>query len=106
MGAAAAICASAFQAQRVGAPGYRATLVLRRPLGHRRRLSREGKRTVQDPPHLDDRRSRKGRSPGHRKQSGEIRPRRSEEHTSELQSLMRNSYAVFCLKTKKIADYI
>src|SRR3546814_7845896 len=27
---------------------------------------------------------------------------RSEEHTSELQSLMRNSYAVFCLKKKKI----
>src|SRR3546814_5831687 len=26
--------------------------------------------------------------------------RRSEEHTSELQSLMRNSYAVFCLKNK------
>src|SRR3546814_7501373 len=26
--------------------------------------------------------------------------RRSEEHTSELQSLMRTSYAVFCLKTK------
>src|SRR3546814_10700764 len=26
---------------------------------------------------------------------------RSEEHTSELQSLIRNSYAVFCLKTKK-----
>src|SRR3546814_8067948 len=29
------------------------------------------------------------------------RPDRSEEHTSELQSLMRISYAVFCLKTKK-----
>src|SRR3546814_2446049 len=29
------------------------------------------------------------------------RGRRSEEHTSELQSLMRNSYAVFCLKKKK-----
>src|SRR3546814_3991252 len=29
-----------------------------------------------------------------------LRPRRSEEHTSELQSLMRISYAVFCL-TKK-----
>src|SRR3546814_1114071 len=28
------------------------------------------------------------------------RPRRSEEHTSELQSLMRISYAVFCLKKK------
>src|SRR3546814_4590143 len=27
--------------------------------------------------------------------------RRSEEHTSELQSLMRISYSVFCLKTKK-----
>src|SRR3546814_1917674 len=27
---------------------------------------------------------------------------RSEEHTSELQSLMRNSYAVFCLKNKII----
>src|SRR3546814_8208127 len=29
-----------------------------------------------------------------------IDPQRSEEHTSELQSLMRNSYAVFCLKKK------
>src|SRR3546814_6704509 len=29
-------------------------------------------------------------------------PQRSEEHTSELQSLMRISYAVFCLKTQKI----
>src|SRR3546814_10856306 len=29
------------------------------------------------------------------------RGRRSEEHTSELQSLMRISYAVFCLKKKK-----
>src|SRR3546814_8425329 len=28
--------------------------------------------------------------------------RRSEEHTSELQSLMRSSYAVFCLKKKKL----
>src|SRR3546814_2552751 len=29
---------------------------------------------------------------------------RSEEHTSELQSLMRISYAVFCLKKKKQAE--
>src|SRR3546814_6025018 len=29
---------------------------------------------------------------------------RSEEHTSELQSLMRISYAVFCLKKKKTMD--
>src|SRR3546814_7695707 len=31
---------------------------------------------------------------------------RSEEHTSELQSLMRNSYAVFCLKKKTITKPI
>src|SRR3546814_9280226 len=31
---------------------------------------------------------------------------RSEEHTSELQSLMRISYAVFCLKNKKNTMYI
>src|SRR3546814_10295622 len=33
--------------------------------------------------------------------SRSARPLRSEEHTSELQSLMRISYAVFCLKKKK-----
>src|SRR3546814_1830728 len=33
---------------------------------------------------------------------GQFIDRRSEEHTSELQSLMRISYAVFCLKNKKI----
>src|SRR3546814_4592568 len=41
-------------------------------------------------PHAADRLFR-----GHRQRT------RSEEHTSELQSLMRNSYAVFCLKKKK-----
>src|SRR3546814_14176082 len=59
-------------------------------------------------------------SPRHRRRRGGVRPaadhlpadrapargsvpgaRRSEEHTSELQSLMRISYAVFCLKKKK-----
>src|SRR3546814_3172490 len=30
---------------------------------------------------------------------------RSEEHTSELQSLMRHSYAVFCLKKKKYTQH-
>src|SRR3546814_8464069 len=34
--------------------------------------------------------------------SSHLTPRRSEEHTSELQSLMRISYAVFCLKKKNI----
>src|SRR3546814_2894411 len=32
--------------------------------------------------------------------------RRSEEHTSELQSLIRTSYAVFCLKKKNIIQTI
>src|SRR3546814_10961786 len=59
---------------------------------------------------------RKARSPAFRRRRSEHRPPascrdrkccgpatgpRSEEHTSELQSLMRTSYAVFCLKKKK-----
>src|SRR3546814_9261520 len=35
---------------------------------------------------------------------GELRYYRSEEHTSELQSLMRISYAVFCFKKKILTD--
>src|SRR3546814_4335020 len=35
------------------------------------------------------------------RQAGHLDQVRSEEHTSELQSLMRISYAVFCLKKKK-----
>src|SRR3546814_3972555 len=35
------------------------------------------------------------------RQGRELHAVRSEEHTSELQSLMRISYAVFCLKKKK-----
>src|SRR3546814_8061673 len=54
--------------------------------------------------HRDDRR---GLAEGHRDlqgqgAGGDRQALRSEEHTSELQSLMRNSYAVFCLKKKKI----
>src|SRR3546814_4658103 len=47
------------------------------------------------------------RAPGHRGGADdhvdalEVFAQRSEEHTSELQSLMRISYAVFCLKKKK-----
>src|SRR3546814_5021727 len=39
-----------------------------------------------------------------RDQCNARRRARSEEHTSELQSLMRISYAVFCLKKKKITN--
>src|SRR3546814_6168990 len=50
-------------------------------------------------------RSSQARAPGpstsyFAKDDSSSRPTRSEEHTSELQSLMRISYAVFCLKTK------
>src|SRR3546814_7492684 len=58
---------------------------------------------------------RRNRRPGHARDERAVRSdrrgirhrdhrsvgRRSEEHTSELQSLMRISYAVFCLKTKR-----
>src|SRR3546814_1667594 len=37
----------------------------------------------------------------HREWEAKLSAARSEEHTSELQSLMRISYAVFCLKKKK-----
>src|SRR3546814_3137824 len=56
---------------------------------------------------------RRGRSPSARRldQAPPVGPDppRSEEHTSELQSLMRISYAVFCLKKKKTiprSDYL
>src|SRR3546814_11256878 len=54
--------------------------------GHRRHR-REGRRAHPRP----------GGGDGQGKRHGD----RSEEHTSELQSLMRISYAVFCLKKKK-----
>src|SRR3546814_964934 len=49
----------------------------------------------QSMPEPDSRPLRRGRESG-----------RSEEHTSELQSLMRISYAVFCLKKKKITHQV
>src|SRR3546814_7749873 len=36
---------------------------------------------------------------------GIIEAKRSEEHTSELQSIMRTSYAVFCLKKKQVYSH-
>src|SRR3546814_5496798 len=47
----------------------------------------------------ESRRSRSAGSSG-RPPTADIYTQRSEEHTSELQSLMRISYAVFCLKKK------
>src|SRR3546814_7616871 len=45
--------------------------------------------------------TRQGFGEGRRVDLWSLNPWRSEEHTSELQSLMRISYAVFCLKKKR-----
>src|SRR3546814_5166222 len=62
-------------------------------------------------PHAHSARSRHASDDGHpthektlRAVLGGLLEQRSEEHTSELQSLMRISYAVFCLKKKKTRD--
>src|SRR3546814_8312192 len=49
---------------------------------------------------------RAGPPPGSAPSPGPPGGRRSEEHTSELQSLMRCSYAVYCLKKKKRKDIV
>src|SRR3546814_4376714 len=69
------------------------------PVGDRRRRAFHGRLLLREV----RRRRRPGTAaarPGSRPD-----PQRSEEHTSELQSLMRISYAVFCLKKKKKNTY-
>src|SRR3546814_8096075 len=87
-------------------------------MGSARRAYRSGfvesaAETLRGPQHLAGIRAAGGRAaPGRRNpQPGNqrrLRRRRgtlrSEEHTSELQSLMRISYAVFCLKKKNIKN--
>src|SRR3546814_3591851 len=60
-----------------------------------------GDRRARPEPAPDDRQARpEGAARGQPVES-DVGGARSEEHTSELQSLMRISYAVFCLKKKK-----
>src|SRR3546814_1011716 len=61
-------------------------------------VDRAFQRKAKAPEH--HRRDRAEREAGDRRECGD----RSEEHTSELQALMRISYAVFCLKKKKIIN--
>src|SRR3546814_1141595 len=68
---------------------FRSLAALRRPLPLARATAAHG---VQEHHRRGARRSGRG---------GERLAGRSEEHTSELQSLMRISYAVFCLKKKR-----
>src|SRR3546814_9262455 len=81
--------------------GDHARLVVARHLARRARMDRQlrahrRRRLVAKPRAMADRGDLRRRPPA--------RPR-SEEHTSELQSLMRISYAVFCLKKKKTTSY-
>src|SRR3546814_10280901 len=74
------------------------------PVARRRRRSRTAgsglcRRGNQGPLAAAHRDAPAGQSAGSHRRS---EPVRSEEHTSELQSLMRISYAVFCLKKKNI----
>src|SRR3546814_6715469 len=63
-------------------------------------ITREATRHVRHLDHLDASARRRSADPDSRavRQGPVVREPRSEEHTSELQSLMRLSYAVFCLK--------
>src|SRR3546814_3990255 len=65
--------------------------------GKRSAQAREGRRRQGSKPNGRD----SARSAARQPASPPARRRRSEEHTSELQSLMRITYAVFCLKKKK-----
>src|SRR3546814_2716628 len=82
------------RSSRPGAAAPRARDRARRQLRRSGRLQRELSRGV-------DGAARHRQGAG-----GATRRGRSEEHTSELQSLMRISYAVFCLKKKKITKNV
>src|SRR3546814_10582770 len=68
----------------------------------KRKASAADDRVNDPPPYRGDAEQPQGQS-RHAERVGRVsgRHRRSEEHTSELQSLMRISYAVFCLKKKR-----
>src|SRR3546814_9898593 len=86
------------RADRAGAPAaFHQRLRLRlRPAHHLRQLLPD-LRLFRDP----RRHARRGGSLARLLAAARWRELRSEEHTSELQSLMRISYAVFCLKKKQ-----
>src|SRR3546814_3713390 len=90
------------------------SVMLRRE--HRQHRQHEGQAGIERAPNPAGIGAPLGRGIGRRFVSGQVHPPRmapirpnssvgrSEEHTSELQSLMRISYAVFCLKNKTKLD--
>src|SRR3546814_2396949 len=84
------VCSSDLLHHRAAVVGLRQHDAVRRPRHHPREVV-QGERRVE---RIDAHPELLARAVG-------MRLQRSEEHTSELQSLMRTSYAVFCLKKKK-----
>src|SRR3546814_3996058 len=80
--------------------GYRLAGRNRRRPDRQRQRRLGGERADQDLAAVQDRLPHRYRRLARRKRQGDRLDQRSEEHTSELQSLMRISYAVFCLKKK------
>src|SRR3546814_9933990 len=80
-----------------GAPRFRGEAYADETAGrHQKHSDTDGNANVESADHEGQDR--------HKHKSRNTHPKyteRSEEHTSELQSLMRTSYAVFCLKTQK-----
>src|SRR3546814_4984614 len=94
--------ASVISPSRVGPSTRRSTSRVRRGIRGlitKTRLKIKYIRKVAAPPRRHSRKSRESLATPHRLDQGT--GNRSEEHTSELQSLMRISYAVFCLKKKR-----
>src|SRR3546814_7685037 len=81
-------------------PGCTSRASSRRSLGRRRHRRYDAARRTRGP-QLARHRTHSTYSGARRRRELGALVERSEEHTSELQSLMRISYAVFCLKKKK-----
>src|SRR3546814_2883887 len=82
------------------------TTLFRSRAAHDQRARRGDRKRGAAAGHTRRFRARPRRAAPFRRGGGLCPGARSEEHTSELQSLMRTSYAVFCLKKKKInKDY-
>src|SRR3546814_8037978 len=70
-------------------------------IDHARRLQLGARRMPRREVEIEQSGERASQAERHQPGPRRLAPVRSEEHTSELQSLMRISYAVFCLKKKK-----
>src|SRR3546814_9350073 len=91
------------QRVRVAARGRQAACFVQLRVQHQPRQLSEGRRAATGRGQQQPRQQQAWKLPAHRRSMARlaVKMARSEEHTSELQSLMRITYAVLCLKTKK-----